>query len=143
METALSGSLTLVPSYVYWHYVKAAKHIWRLAADFSWFFWHFFSIGLLAQTFFAPWWREVERVQFSPAIFFNFDLLGNFIASKLLNLVVLAFGVMVRGVVILIGLAVEAVLWIVMLIFFILWLLLPVFVFYFIFAGIVFLLRPL
>ena len=143
MENALIGTISLVPSYLYWHYLKAARHVWQHVVNFSWFFWNFFSISLLLRTFFTPWWRERETAYFSVETFFSLDELGDYIGSKLLNLVVVIFGAIVRSVVIVLGLVVQALLWIGAVLFFLIWLVLPVLTFYSLFIGIVFILRPL
>ncbi len=143
MERALTGTLSLVPSYIYWHYAKATRRIWQQACTFAWFFWNFFSIGLLARTFFAPWWREKEPVFFSFRSLFSWDEIRDYLSGKLMDFIVLLFGVVVRGVVIVFGICTEIILFIIAALFFLVWLVLPVLVFYFLFAGIVFLLHPL
>ncbi len=143
MERALTGTLSLIPSYLYWHYLKASPRIWRHVHTGAWFFWNFFSIGLLTRTFFAPWWREREQTRFTAATLFSIDELADYVSSKLMNGVVLVFGVIVRGVVIGVGLCAEVVLWSGAVIFFVLWLVLPALVMYFLFIGIVFVVRPL
>lgn len=54
-------SLTLLPSYIIWHYGKALTDILRVWKNFFWFIFNFFSISLLLQTLFSPWQRLDEN----------------------------------------------------------------------------------
>jgi hypothetical protein len=134
-------ALALVPAYLYWHYAKATRQIWRQAGIFSWFLWHFFSVGLLTKTLFSPWWREGEAVHLS--FFGGPAKWGEFVSSVVVNSIITIFGVIVRGIVISIGLVAQVLLWFLACLFFILWSILPALLLYCLVAGIVFVGRPM
>ncbi|MDP3661659.1 MAG: hypothetical protein Q8R17_02320 [bacterium] len=52
--------LTFLPQYVLWHYSTALVDLARAVSNFFWFLWNFFSIELLARSFFVPWKRLGE-----------------------------------------------------------------------------------
>jgi hypothetical protein len=85
-----------VPQYFYWHYFKAPRQILHIAMTFVWFFWHFFSIGIMARTLFAPFERLTEE---GPK---NFDIEA-FFSALLVNTVIRGFGAFVRSVFIVFG----------------------------------------
>ncbi len=47
----------IFPIYLGWHYTTAFRDMKRLAKNFSWFFFHFFSVELLLKTLFSPFRR--------------------------------------------------------------------------------------
>lgn len=55
-------SLFLVVTYYYprWHYTDGFRGIFVVWMNYLWFFYHLFSISLLARTLFAPWKRLGE-----------------------------------------------------------------------------------
>lgn len=82
--------------YVVWHYSRALLDLLRVWGNFFWFFWHFFSVGLLLKTLLSPLNRinEGYKKGLYPAQWFE-----TFIVNSLMRIV----GAMVRIVVILIG----------------------------------------
>lgn len=52
--------LTLISSYVAWHYSQALTDLTRNIANIIWFLYHFFSIPILLRTFFSPFQRLDE-----------------------------------------------------------------------------------
>lgn len=94
--------LLVVPYYVAWHYGKALRGFFSIAGNFVWFIWHFFSIGLLARTWFSPWQRLSEE---RPR---GFDV-ESFFSTAAINVVMRLVGFAVRTVFIAIGLVCIAV----------------------------------
>ncbi len=111
-------ALRVFGRYLVWHYTRALADIFRLGRDFLWFFYHFFSIPIIARTLFAPWRRLGESYghKLDPGAF-----LGTFIVNTLMRLV----GFVIRIVFLVFGFGVLVLifgLWILSLI---LWLVLP------------------
>ncbi len=52
--------LSFFPHYLFWHYSVALIDLARAVSNIFWFLWHFFSIELLARSFFVPWKRLGE-----------------------------------------------------------------------------------
>ena len=48
------------PQYFVWHYTVALMDFARAVSNFFWFLWNFFSVELLARSFFVPWKRLGE-----------------------------------------------------------------------------------
>ncbi len=94
-------ALLLFPYYVRWHYGQALKGIYEITGNLVWFIWHFFSIGLMLRTFFAPWQRlHEERVR-------GFDLEGYF-SAMIINIVMRCVGILIRAVFIAVGITAIA-----------------------------------
>lgn len=47
--------------YVSWVYFGGIKEYFRAWANFHWFLFHFFSVGVLTRTLFMPWHRMREK----------------------------------------------------------------------------------
>lgn len=47
--------------YIHWLYGEGVREYMRAWANYHWFLYHFFSVGILLQTLFAPWHRLQER----------------------------------------------------------------------------------
>src|SRR3989344_9375955 len=89
-------SLLLLPlAYIFWHYTRAWTDLWRLATNYLWFLYHFFSIPLLLGTFFAPWKRLSDGGK-SKAM-------GGGFGRLIFNLMLRIVGVFARGAVVGIG----------------------------------------
>ncbi|GEM_PF-5613429 len=125
MDTAFTGPLSLVPSYIYWHYAKASRHIWKIAGDFGWFLWWFFAMDFMTKTLFTAWWQDGRPMSFW------------------VSAVAFIVGLIIRIVFIVVGLLAQATLWLIVGLFYIAWLVLPVIIAYLLFASIVFILRPM
>ncbi len=57
--------------FLVWHYTEGIKNFIKIWKNYIWFFWRFFSVGLLARTLLSPWHRDVFRVArsgFHPAL---------------------------------------------------------------------------
>jgi len=87
---------SLFLSYIRWHYLAAPQNIIRLSRTFIWFLWHFFSVGILLRTLFAPWLRLSEERKR------GFDI-ENAASTFLVNTVMRGVGVGIRLIFILIG----------------------------------------
>ncbi len=68
----------ILSEYLRWHFLKVPAFILRVWGNFIIFFLHFFSIGYLLKTFFAPWHRIQEKMgrgfsihKFFEALSFN------------------------------------------------------------------------
>ncbi len=91
--------IRLLVSYIVWHYTRALAELFLNCRNFISFLYHFFSIGELSHTLFAPWQMLGERYKkgFDPENFFEV-----FVVNSLMRLV----GFLVRGAVILLGVVV-------------------------------------
>lgn len=87
----------IAPYYIKWHYSKALAGISTITGNFIWFLWHFFSVGVLLQTFFAPWQRIHEERRR------GLDIPGWF-STLLINLVMRCVGIFIRLIFIILGL---------------------------------------
>ncbi len=122
------ASLALVPEYLRWHYSRALVDLGRLWKNFSWFIYHFFSVPLLAQTLFSPWRRlSEERSQ-------TFDL-EDWGSTLLVNGLMRLVGAIIRIIFIGIGLTALALLALVAVGVFVLWLVLPAVLILFFLVG--------
>ncbi len=119
--------------YFVWHYTKGIKSFLRIWRNFIRFFWHYFSVFFLARTLFYHWHRDINFR--GP----GFDV-KEFFSILLFNLFSRLMGAIARSVVILMGLAVEAAALIFGALFFLVWLVLPVALAWFVIAGCVLLL---
>ncbi len=107
--------------YFLWHYTEGIKNFLGIFRNFLKYSWRFFSVGLLLQTLFYPWRRDIAFASwrgFHPLLELN-RLINNFI-SRLM-------GAVVRLPVILVGLLVEVAILIFGIAGFVLWLGLPIF----------------
>jgi hypothetical protein len=108
----------IVPHYISWHYTRGSKNLLIRYRDFIQFIWTFFSIGLLARTFFAPF----ERLAASKARGFDPQkMLEAFVTSLIMRLL----GMVVRGFFITLGLASLGAFVVLGAIFFVVWIALP------------------
>ena len=89
--------LYLIPFYIKWHYTEGFKDLSRNWKSFIAFVLHFFSIGLLFRTWFAPFGRldEEYRKEFGAEVFFE-----TLVTNTLMRVV----GFVLRAFVIVIGL---------------------------------------
>ena len=75
--------VVFLPQYFVWHYTVALADFARAVSNFFWFLWNFFSIELLARSFFVPWKRLGEAQ-------------GSFIARAIVGTAMRAIGVIAR-----------------------------------------------
>ncbi len=75
--------VTFLPQYILWHYSTALVDFARAAFNYFWFLWNFFSIELLARSFFVPWKRLGETQ-------------GNFATRAIVGVAMRAIGVTAR-----------------------------------------------
>lgn len=129
------GPLTLLPYYIAWHYGRALGGVRDITLNYMWFFWHFFSIGLLARTLVEPWQRLHEE---KPNRFDVEDIFSRLMVNTVMRLV----GVIVRGTFIIIGLIAVVSTLALGLFVFISWLLLPVLILFFLIFGLFLIIKP-
>ncbi len=121
-------ALQLPISYFFWHYTTAWSDLLRLYTNAVWFFWHFFSIRILSGTLLAPWHRLREASSKDTA---------GFLGSLIINLILRLIGFIARTVTILSGFFTLTLFSLFSLVFFALWLVLPVVLSGLIFSGLV------
>lgn len=104
--------------FLHWYFLIAPKKILQVWRNFLFFGWHFFSVGLLVRTLFAPWKRESVKHRNGP----NLKL---FLEALIINIFTRCLGALVRLVIIILGLVFELIILFLGLLFFIGWLLFP------------------
>ena len=109
----------LITLYFGWHYSVALRGLYSIWANFNWFTWNFFSIGLLFRSWFSPWKRMQER--YRGGIDFQ-----NLFETVVVNLLMRIVGFGVRGMVMVMGLAALLFLFLAGVFAFLGWLFLPV-----------------
>lgn len=115
--------------YFIWHYGRAIKEIYGIGRNFLWFLWHFFSIEVIAKTFFSPWRRMNEQYMRG----FNLEaVLSSFIVNSLMRIV----GVIIRAITLLIALFGLLTAILLFFVFLFLWLILPFIVVLLVYQGI-------
>ena len=88
--------LTLAPQYFLWHYLngfEAFLHVW---SNLLWGVVHFFSIGNLAKSLFAPWKRITEK----PRKKWDFDAIAGALVVNFMSRVI---GFLLRLILIFVG----------------------------------------
>jgi len=112
-------ALLIAPYYIQWHYSKALLGVSNITGNFVWFLWHFFSVGVLLQTFFDPWQRiHEERKR-------GLDIEG-WLSTFLINIVMRGVGMLIRLIFILLGIVSMAFVAVSGVVVFLAWLVLPV-----------------
>src|SRR3989338_9094620 len=84
-----------------WHYSREISEMIGLFRNLVWFFYHFFSIGILSRTLISPVWRLEEKYRsdgFNPQALFE---------SLVVNLISRIVGVLLRSALIISGLLSE------------------------------------
>ncbi len=120
--------IALIQSYFFWHYTHALQELLQNIKNFLKFLYHFFSIGILFKTFFAPWRSLGEPYPrgFKPV---------ESISILLNNLSLRMIGIALRTTVILIGLLALFLSAVVSVAFFIIWLIAPALILFMLSAG--------
>lgn len=75
--------IAFFPQYFVWHYTVALMDFARTVSNFFWFLWNFFSIELLARSFFVPWKRLGEEQ-------------GSFVGRAIVGAAMRAIGIIAR-----------------------------------------------
>ena len=112
----------ILASYVTWHYGRALRSGVLLFNNFLIFLFHFFSVSLLLKTYFSRFGRLGERYKR------GLDL-ESFLSTFLINMLMRVVGAIVRTIFILIGLVSMAIVTILGVAFFLIWLLFPLVIF--------------
>ena len=104
--------------YVLWHYTRAFTELAQTGANLLWFIGHFFSLGTLVRTFFAPWKLMAESY---PSII---DI-GQFFETLIVNTLMRAVGIIMRSFLLVIGIITLLAGTLCYILAFIVWILLP------------------
>lgn len=128
-------SFFLPAIYLHWHYLKAPKNYFHIVHNLAWFLVHFFSIEILLRTLFSPWRRLGEEYKkgFRP---------GEFIETFLLNIIMRFTGAIIRLVFVAVGVVSVIGVWIGAVLFFVVWMLMPLVVAGLIIAGLALMIMP-
>jgi len=115
--------------YIRWHYFHAPKTILRNWTNYLKFGLNYFSVGLLLKTLFSPW-RNYRW--FYPK---GFDF-GKYFEVAFSNLISRVLGFLPRIILIIVGVLFEALVAFFGVLFFVIWLILPVILIFGIYHGI-------
>lgn len=110
--------LWLVPYYISWHYTYALRGFFTTWATFLWFFYNFFSLGILFRTLFKPFERIKERYRKGMGP-------GDIMESFIFNMISRSVGFVVRSVLIILGVITLILVVILGIVSFIIWVLMP------------------
>lgn len=90
-------------SYVLWHYTTAYRELYGVSKNFLWFLYHFFSIGVLGRTLFAPWQKldEPYKKGFNIEAFFEVLILNTLM--RLLGFFIRSFVIIIGSIVLICG----------------------------------------
>lgn len=113
--------VTLPGYYAWWHYTTALNDFFDVVRNLAWFLWNFFSISLLARTFFSPW-RRLTDTEISES------QVETVLSHVIINSVMRLVGMGVRFITILMGFVSLILLGAASVIAFLGWLLLPLIV---------------
>lgn len=122
-------------NYFRWHYGRAFKNLWQIWLNYIWFFYYYFSIPLLFNTFFDPWRRLGEKSA-NPITQF-----GQFFGALVVNTLMRIVGIFMRSAALLVGLVVVAFVILSGPILLVSWILAPIFVAVLFISGIILILR--
>lgn len=121
-------TIRVILSYLRWHYTQGTLDLLRNFFNIFWFIFHFFSIGVLTKTLFAP----LKRLGMEKGAHFN---LAEFGSALIINTIMRVVGFICRSAIILVGLVVLACALAVEAVLVVVWLALPVIVVGFIVKG--------
>lgn len=113
--------MTLVLTYIRWHFGMGLQEIYEFWKNLSWFGYHFFSISLLCHTLFRPLYRIHESTP--PGAGLNLEL---FFENITINLMARMIGFLLRAFLIICGLCYQIIILILGALCFLLWLFLPI-----------------
>jgi hypothetical protein len=109
---------TILHHYVWWHYTTALKEIWHVWKNLIWFTANFFSLRPLITSLFSPW----KRITFERGDSLAFEDLTGYV---IINLISRILGATLRSTIILMGLLSVAVLLLLLVATYIIWLVAP------------------
>ncbi len=112
------GGVSLFFDYFKWHYGRAYSYALTTWANLMWFIVHFFSISLLLRTLFSPWKRIHEE--------YHKTGVEDFFATIIVNSMTRIVGFLVRLTLLLVGLVSRIVGALSLLVWFAIWMFLPV-----------------
>lgn len=112
--------LLIFPHYISWHYTKALADMVYLFKSFMLFFWNLFSIKILLQTLFVPF----QKLSAKPTKRFDLE---DFFSALVTTLLMRFIGFVIRTFFIILGILSLLFFTIFYSIFFIVWLIAPVF----------------
>lgn len=112
-------ALILLKEYLIWHYSEAVEDIFYLWRNFSWFFYHYFSIPLLFKTIFSPFYRIQTSYDIRD---FNLEDIASTFA---LNVVSRIIGFFIRSLVLIIGTGAELIILLSVIPALLIWILMP------------------
>ncbi len=127
--------IVIILGYLKWHYGKALISLTRVWSNFLFFVTVFFSLKLLFQNFFDPWKRMSDRYPH------NFNLKEYFYAA-LTNLIVRLFGMIMRFILIIIGLACYILMFLLYPLAMLGWIILPFIILTLLFGGLYIIIMP-
>ena len=104
--------------FIHWFYVLAPVDIIQLGRNFLLWAWHFFSIGYLFPRLFAPWHKDISGYGRGFDLKRFFHVFG-------WNLISRVIGAILRAVVMIFGLCIEAIILFCILVTFLLWIFMP------------------
>lgn len=117
--------------YLTWHYSTGLRDLVRNVLNVAWFFYHFFSISILLQTFFSPFQRLSESRGKGLDI-------ERFAETLIVNTLMRAVGIFVRTIFIVAGVVAITITAVGGTVLFFVWLAAPLFVITLIGSGFVF-----
>lgn len=112
-----------------WWFVESPKKLILISRKTLIYLYHYFSIGYLAKTLFAPWKRDVTEV-INPTLQDRLNMFANYLISVVMGFMVRFFTI-VAGFIMILGTAILAVA-----VFFI-WYFLSLIVIYLIYLGMI------
>lgn len=115
-------------SYFSWWYYDEPAYLWRSLIIITKKVLESFSIGVLLRTIFDPWKRDISYAE-NPSLDVKFKILFENIFSRFI-------GFIVRAITILMGLVMTLVVFVILVMIFSVWLILPVLVLGLLFNGI-------
>jgi hypothetical protein len=116
--------------YAKWHYTKAFVSTTLICRNILVFLFNYFSIKTLLREFFSPWKRNAGEYKK------KFDLKA-FFEILIVNTMMRIFGIIVRSVMLVIGVATCLIFIVLYPLIIILWIILPLFVIYLLALGII------
>ncbi|TSC85177.1 MAG: hypothetical protein G01um101417_44 [Parcubacteria group bacterium Gr01-1014_17] len=115
--------VVFLPQYILWHYSAALVDLARAVSNLFWFLWHFFSIELLARSFFVPWKRLGEAQ-------------GSFVGRMIVGAAMRAIGIVARLALFALAAFAFAAAFLAALVVLLLWLVLPFVIVFLIIIGV-------